>query len=451
MHSHHCALVFFGTVCSMSASQFSLLHQRRFAPFFTLLIAGAMNDNVFKFAFVVLATYHLHISWLPPAQANILISGLFILPFFLISATAGQLADRYSRHILIRRIKTLELLIVATGAIGLATLSPVILLLTTFCMGAQSALFGPIKYSYLPTVLHRQELTGGNALVESGTFLAILVGQILGGHLAGDSADGIYRVTLACFALAAAGRLAAQFVPQTPVADPQLHIDRNPLRATWHTMRLPWKNPTVFRSILGVSWLLFVGAFCITLFPVFARDVLYGESGAVLLLLTAFSVGIAIGSLTSGMLAGRKVADDSDESAIRTIWIFAGAALVSVFALDVYFAARSLPSYPLLRSADTVLNDPRNWRVLADLTLMSVGAGMYSVPLYALVQERSAEHERARIIAASNIYDALFVLASAASVAALFAIGATMPQMFAVLAAANACFVLAVLSPIHSG
>lgn len=434
----------------MSASRFSLLHQRRFAPFFTLLIAGAMNDNVFKFAFVVLVTYHLQVSWLPPEQANILISGLFILPFFLISATAGQLADRYSRHLLIRRIKTLELLIVAIGAVGLATLNPAILLLTTFCMGAQSALFGPIKYSYLPSVLQRQELTGGNALVESGTFLAILIGQIVGGHLAGDGANGIYHVTLACFALAAVGRLAAQFVPQTPTAAPQLHIDRNPLRATWHTMRLPRKTPTVFRAILGISWLLFVGAFCITLFPVFTRNILHGKSDAVLLLLTAFSVGIAVGSLTSGVLAGRKVADDSDESAIRTIWIFIGAALVSVFALDMYFAARDLPPYPQLRDAQTILNDPRNWRVLADLTMMSVGAGMYSVPLYALVQERSAEHERARIIAASNIYDALFVLASAVSVAALFATGTSMPQMFAVLAIANACFVLAILSPIRT-
>lgn len=440
----------------MKTTPFQLLAQRRFAPFFSLLIAGAMNDNVFKFAFVVLATYRLQVDWLPPAHANILISALFILPFFLISATAGQLADKYSKSAVVRWVKTLEIAIVCVGAVGLLTQNPIVLLLTTFCMGAQSALFGPVKYSYLPVVLHKQELVGGNALVEGGTFLAILIGQVVGGYLidldhsasGGLGSEGTYYVVATCFALAILGRVAAQFVPPTPAADPQLQIDLNPVRAIWTMMRLPWGNPIVFRSILGVSWLLFMGAFCITLFPVFAKEVLYGSSGVALLLLVAFSVGIAIGSLISGMVAAKHVSDDSVESGIKPIWVLVGAVILSIFALDLYFASRGLPVYEDLREVDAILADKRNWRVLFDLTLMSVGAGIYSVPLYALVQERSAEQERARIIAAGNIYDALFILASAISVAVLLTLGFSMPQMFAVLAVANICFVLLVLRPV---
>lgn len=436
----------------MKSSQFQLLSQRRFAPFYAVLIAGAMNDNVFKFAFIVLVTYRLQLDWLPPAQANVVIGGLFMLPFFFLSATAGQLADKLSKHVLVRYVKSLELLVVCIGAWGLLTHNPYVLLLTTFCMGAQSALFGPVKYSYLPAVLHKEELVGGNAMVEGGTFLAILLGQVVGGYLMDlpkeEALRAEWAVVLTCVGLAVLGRVAAQFVPAMQAADPTLRVRWNPLVQTWRAMQQPWPYTVVFRAILGVSWLLFVGAFCITVFPVFAKDVLYGEPDVVLLLLVAFSVGIAIGSALCGKLAVRHVADDSAQSAIKTQWVFVGAAVVSIFAIDLGVASADLPQYTALRDAGAVLDQSSNWRILVDLLLMSVGAGLYSVPLYALVQERSPKDRIARMIAAGNIYDALFVLASAVSVAALLATGLSLPSLFIVLGVANAVFVALVLFPV---
>ncbi|WP_287951599.1 MFS transporter [Diaphorobacter sp.] len=409
-------------------NQFALLRQRRFAPFFWTQFAGAANDNLFKFAFTVMVTYQLSVSWMPPALAGLVIGALFILPFLLFSATAGQLTDKYEKTRIIRFVKNLEVAIMLVAAAGFIAGSAAVLLACVFLMGLHSTLFGPVKFAYLPQALSERELTGGNGMVEMGTFVAILLGNVAGGLLVALPGIGHTTVALACLALALLGRLVAQFIPPAPATDPGLTVNWNPVSETWRNLKLAHGNTVVFRSLLGISWMWFFGAVFLSQFPSFAKDVLHGNEQVASLLLVVFSVGIGIGSLLCEVLSRRHV-----EIGLVPL----GAIGMSVFAIDLYFASRALPPSEVLTLA-AFAAQPAHWRVMADLLLLSLFAGLYSVPMYALIQMRSQPTHRARIIAANNILNALFMIASAVLAGALLSAGFTVPQIFLFTGIANA-------------
>ena len=282
-------------------NQFALLGQRRFAPFFWTQFLGAGNDNLFKFAFTVLITYQLQVAWLPPTLAGLVIGALFILPFLLFSATSGQLADKFEKARLIRFVKWLEIAVMALAAWGFVRADVVVLLACVFLMGLHSTLFGPVKFAYLPQHLNERELTGGNGMVEMGTFVAILLGNVAGGLLI-SLPGGAKVVAVACIAVAVLGRLTAQAVPTSPSTDPGLVINWNPVSETWRNLKLAHGNLVVFRSLLGISWMWFFGAAFLAQFPAFAKEVLHGDEQVASLLLVVFSVGIGIGSLLCEIL-----------------------------------------------------------------------------------------------------------------------------------------------------
>jgi 1-acyl-sn-glycerol-3-phosphate acyltransferase len=415
-------------------NQFALLRQRRFAPFFWTQFSGAANDNLFKFAFTVLVTYQLQVSWMPPAMAGLVIGALFILPYLLFSATSGQIADKVEKTKIIRLVKNLEIAIMALAAWAFLESHVPVLLACTFLMGLHSTLFGPVKFAYLPQALSERELTGGNGMVEMGTFVAILLGNIAGGLLIATPDIGRMQVAVACIAVALAGRAAAQCIPAAPATDPGLKINWNPVSETWRNLKMAHGNIVVFRSLLGISWMWFFGAVFLSQFPSLARDVLHGNEQVASFLLVVFSIGIATGSLLCEALSGRHV-----EIGLVPL----GAIGMTVFAVDLYFASHALPPAEMLALGE-FLSRPYHWRVLADLALLSLFAGLYSVPMYALIQLRAQPTHRARIIAANNILNALFMIASAVIAGALLKAGFTIPQIFLFVGIANAVVALTI-------
>ncbi|MEQ1685668.1 MAG: MFS transporter [Burkholderiaceae bacterium] len=409
-------------------NQFALLKQRRFAPFFWTQFLGAGNDNLFKFAFTVMITYQLQVSWLPANLAGLVIGALFILPFLLFSATAGQATDKYDKTRVIRFVKNLEIAIMLIAAWGFWSSDVIVLLACVFLMGLHSTIFGPVKFAYLPQHLSERELTGGNGMVEMGTFVAILLGQVAGGLLVAIPDVGRHYVAIGCVLVALIGRATAQGVPASPSSDPSLRINWNPVTETWRNLKLARENIVVFRSLLGISWMWFFGAVFLSLFPAFAKEVLHGNEQVASLLLVVFSIGIGTGSLLCEMLSKRHV-----EIGLVPM----GAIGMSVFAIDLYFASRGLaPSAGYTLS--TFLASPAHWRVMADLALLSLFAGLYSVPMYALIQLRSQPSHRARIIAANNILNALFMIVSSLGVGALLSANFTIPQVFLITGLLNA-------------
>jgi 1-acyl-sn-glycerol-3-phosphate acyltransferase len=409
-------------------NQFALLRQRRFAPFFWTQFSGAANDNLFKFAFTVMVTYQLQLDWLSPKMAGLVIGALFILPFLLFSATSGQLTDKFDKTFMIRLVKNLEIGIMALAAVGFWAANVPVLLACTFLMGLHSTLFGPVKYAYLPQVLNERELTGGNGMVEMGTFVAILLGNVAGGLLIAIPQVGRHDVAIACLLLALVGRGVAQFIPAAPATDPGLKINWNPVSETWRNLKLAHGNRVVFRSLLGISWMWFFGAVFLSQFPSFAKEVLHGNEQVASLLLVVFSTGIGVGSLLCEVLSRRHV-----EIGLVPL----GAIGMSVFAIDLYFASRGLPPAVKL-TLGQFLAAPAHWRVMIDLALLSLFAGLYSVPMYALIQLRSQPTHRARIIAANNILNALFMIASAVIAGALLKSGVSIPRIFLLVGIANA-------------
>lgn len=410
------------------SSQFALLTQRRFAPFFWVQFLGAGNDNVFKFAFTVLVTYQLQVNWLPPSLAGLVIGALFIAPYLLFSATSGQLADKYPKEVLIRFVKSLEIAIMALAGWGFVQHNVPLLLGCVFLMGLHSTLFGPVKFAYLPQHLNEREITGGNGMVEMGTFVAILLGNVAGGLLIAVPDTGAMYVAAACVGLALLGRALAQWVPTSPATDPSLRINWNPFTETWRNLQLAHGNLVVFRSLLGISWMWFFGAVFLSQFPSFARDVLHGNEQVASLLLVVFSVGIGVGALLCELLSHRHV-----EIGLVPM----GAIGMTVFAVDLYLATQGLPPTHAFTLA-SFLAEPTHWRVLGDLTLLSMCTGIYSVPMYALIQMRSQPTHRARIIAANNILNALFMIASSVLAGALLHAGFSIGQLFLLMGLANA-------------
>ena len=419
----------------MSAgSQFELLRQRRFAPLFWVQFLGAANDNVLKFAFTLLATYAAA-TWggVDPKLAGFLIGGLFIAPFMLFSATSGQLADRLEKSFFIRRVKEAEIAIMVIAAVGFVLHWPVLLYLTIFLLGLQATVFGPVKYSYLPQHLDTHEITGGNGLVEMGTFVAILLGTIAGGVLINQfGAHGAAAAAVVVLVIAVLGRVAAQFVPLSPAADPALRINWNPLTETRANLKIAHTSPAVFNSILGISWLWFFGSIFLTSFTPYARENLGGDEGVVTFLLAVFSVGIGLGSLLTERLSGRKV-----EIGLVPL----GSIGMTVFAVDLYFASRGFAPMRDGTLAD-FLRHAGTWRIVFDLAALSFFGGLYSVPLYALIQSRAEPTHVARIVAANNILNAVFMVVASLMAGALLSAGLSIPQMFLVTGILNAVVAL---------
>ena len=406
---------------------------RRFAPFFWTQFLGAFNDNVFKNALMLMVAFGAGQQLAVSSDVVInLAAGLFILPFFLFSATAGQIADKMEKSRLIRRIKALEIVIMACAGIAFAFGSTVFLLGLLFLMGTQSAFFGPVKYSLMPEHLRPEEVVGGNALVEMGTFIAILLGT-LGGGLLIHRPQGPQIIGVVLVGVALVGWLASRMIPATVIQAPDLSIRWNLIRETWRTINQARRQRSVFLSILGISWFWLLGAAYLTQLPNFTKTVLTGDESVVTLLLTLFSIGVGLGSLLCERLSDKKV-----ELGLVPL----GSLGLSLFGLDLFWAAR-FPASRELMSLSQFMAADGSLRVLFDIVMIGAFGGLYIVPLFAMLQTRTAPKERARMIAANNIVNALFmVLASVAGAVLIGLAGVAIPVFFLLLALANAAVAL---------
>src|SRR3989454_5042409 len=412
-----------------SRNQFELLRQRRFAPFFCTQFLGAANDNVFKNAFVVYVAFSA--AALTSVDAGMivnLIGAVFIVPFMLFSASAGQLADKYEKSALIRWIKLFEIAIMVIGLVGFWRRSVVLLFVALALLGVHSTVFGPVKYAILPQTLAVEELVGGNGLVEMGTFVAILIGTIAGGLVVAIKPDGPLLAGGLAIAIAVAGWLVSRAIPPTPAPAPDLAINWNPFTETWKNLRFAQQEIVVWRSMLGISWFWFYGAVYLAQLPEFTRSVLGGDAHVFTFLLAMFSVGIGVGSLLCERMSGRR---------IELGLVPFGSIGLTLFALDLWLATRHM-STEAQGGLYAFLSSPQQWRVVADILLLGMFGGFYIVPLYALIQERSAPSHRSRIIAANNILNALFIVASAGVAIGLLKAGLTIPELFLVVGLLNA-------------
>ncbi|MFV3285458.1 MFS transporter [Pseudomonas sp. NY15356] len=409
-------------------SQFTLLGKRRFLPFFITQSLGAFNDNLFKQSLILAILYKLSLEGDRSIWVN-LCALLFILPFFLFSALAGQFGEKFAKDALIRVIKLAEIVIMAIGATGFVTGHLPLMLLALFAMGTHSALFGPVKYSILPQALHEEELVGGNGLVEMGTFLAILAGTIGAGVMM-SSTHYATVVATGVVATAVLGYLASRWIPRAAAAAPQMKLDWNILKQSWATLRLGLgQTPAVSRSIVGNSWFWFVGAIYLTQIPAYAKDWLHGDETVVTLVLTLFSVGIALGSLLCERLSGRKV-----EIGLVPFGSFG----LTLFGLLWWWHSGDVPVGAVPHGWLALLGMGQAWWILLSIVGLGVFGGFYIVPLYALIQARTPEDQRARVIAANNILNALFMVVSAIATIVLLSLAElSIPQLFLVVSLLN--------------
>lgn len=414
-------------------SQFKLMTQRRFAPFFWAQFFGAFNDNVFKTALLTVLTFEA-LSWTTMDRGflNNLIPGLFILPFVLFSAIAGQLADKFEKSGLVRYIKLLEIAIMLMAAIGWMRHDLWLLIAAVAGMGLHSALFGPVKYAYLPQKLAPDELVGGNGLVEMGTFVGILLGEVLGAVLVLHKPWGIELVAGGTIAIACAGWLASRAIPLSPAPAPELKINWNLATETVRNIRYSKQNRPVFLSMLANSWFWFYGAIILAQFPLYAKDYLHGDHSIFVLLLTIFSLGIGTGSLLCERLSGHKV-----EIGLVPF----GAIGLSVFGFDLFLASISYTNTSLVDIAG-FLQQQGSVRILADCLLIGVFGGLYIVPLFALIQTRCDPQHMSRTIAGMNILNAVFMVVAALVAMVLLNMGLSIPQLFLVTAILNAIVAL---------
>lgn len=409
-------------------NQFELLKIRRFAPFFWTQFLGAFNDNVFKNALVIFIAFQATISATKSDTLINICQGLFILPFFLFSATAGQIADKYEKSHLIRYVKLLEIAIMILAAIAFFLQNVPLLIITLFLLGTQATFFGPVKYAILPQHLYDNELIGGNGLVEMGTFIAILVGTLFGGVAIALPHFGIATIAIVTIGLAILGWAVSRYIPTATAADPDLKISWNVFKQSWRNIQFARENRGVFLSILGNSWFWFFGMVFFAQITNYAKINLGGNEHIVTLLLIMFSVGIGIGSVLCEKLSGHKV---------EIGLIPFGSIGLTVFAVDLYFANKGVSSVHDM-GVQAFFSIAQHWRVLADLLLLGVFGGFYIVPLYAVIQQRSAAKHRSRIIAASNIINAFFMVISSVYAIVLLDIGLTIPQLFLLTAVLNA-------------
>ncbi len=413
----------------MAHNQFALLTQRRFLPFFLTQAFGAFNDNVYRQAIIGLLFY-LGVSDAQRTLYTNLAPALFILPYFLFSATAGQIAEKLEKHKLIRITTTMEIVIMSLAAVGFVTQNMTVLLVALFGTGLQSTLFGPVKYSILPSVLKPEELTGGNGLVEMGTSISILAGMIFGGlifTLAGS--HGPVVAATAIVVLAVTGNLVSRMIPRADAGEPGLKINWNPIPESINILRMTRRQPAVRNSVLGVSWFWFVGTVLTSQLPGYAENNLGGDATLYIFALALFSVGTGVGSMLCERLSARTV-----EIGLVPLGAFG----ISAFMLDLYFARPGAATASGLDVQAFIAQDGA-WRIMLDLVGIGVFAGFFVVPLFALIQNRSPKNELSRVIAGMNIQNAAFiVLAAVLGVVVQRFLHWSIPQVFLALAIANA-------------
>ncbi|MDH4048115.1 MAG: MFS transporter [Gammaproteobacteria bacterium] len=410
-------------------SQFRLLSQRRFAPFFATQFLGAFNDNVFRNGLIILITFQgVQIAGMSASELANVAGALFILPFFLFSATAGQLADKYEKSLLFRRIKLLEIALMLIAAFAFISKSYTTLLFVLFLMGCQSTLFGPVKYAYLPQQLATHELIGGNALVESGTYVAIILGLLVGGISVSVEIANQSLIALFLVAIAVCGYLASRSIPPTRAVDPGLRINWNSLTQTWQIVRFAREDRSVFLSIMGISWFWFFGSAITIQVPAYTLDILNGNEEITTILLVAFAVGVGIGALLCERLSDHR---------IELGLVPFGSIGLTAFAIDLYFSQPTM-NLMAVSTVGEFLSRSGSWRILLDLAMLGAFGGFYSVPLYALIQQRADRTHLSRIIAANNIINSFFMVVAAILALVLLNSGVSIPQFFLVLAALNA-------------
>lgn len=386
-------------------SQFALLGTKRFLPFFLTQFLGAFNDNVFKNALVVLLTFKIA-QW-TTMKAEVIASiapAIFLLPFFLFSATAGQLADKFNRDKIARLVKVFEMLIMLIVGLGFYLHSLVILFTALFMFGIHSAFFGPVKYAIIPQHLKKEELVGGNALIESGTFVAILLGTLVGALLAAKENGEIY-ITVFGFLFAFMGYMTSRFIPEAKAPVPDLKVNYNPLTETFNNISFSYKNKAVFFSILAISWFWLFGLTYLAEFPIYTKDVLHGKEEIISILLGIFTIGIGIGSLLCEKLSGHR---------LNMNLVVIGALGLSVFTFDFGYASHILMTENILKGDSLGIKElvihNEVLRVFFDLSMVGLFGGFYCVPLYTMMQEKSEETHRARMIACNNIVNSIFMV-----------------------------------------
>ncbi len=405
-------------------SQFGLMKEQRFRPFFFTQFLGAFNDNVFKTALITLATFQTAtLTQMSGAKLATILPGVFILPFFIFSATAGQIADKFEKSQIIRFVKVFEIGIMLFASAGFFLHNIWLLSMALFMMGMHSALFGPVKYSYLPQHLKENELIGGNGMLEMGSFVAILLGQVLGAWLANA---GSLAISLIVIGLAVLGYLNSRGVPHSPPSDASLRVNWNSVTGTWNNLKFAWSHQAIWITLIAISWFWFYGAVLLTQFPVFAKNVLHGDESVFILLLSIFSLGIGIGSLMCEKLAKGKV---------ELGLIMLGAIGMAIFGFDFAHNSAVFSAFAgMAYNYRTFLAGFLHYRLLADIALIGIFAGFYIVPLYTFIQASGLKSHQSRLIAANNILNSLFMVVSAGFSIWIFSLGFNIPQLFMVTA-----------------
>ena len=412
-----------------------LLKSRRFLPMFLTQFFGALNDNVYKQALLLVFTYGL----ISQQSANVstlnnLAALLFILPYFIFSATAGQLADKYERAQLVRAIKLLEIIIMLIATVGFLLGSLWLLLTALFLMGVQSTFFGPIKYAILPEALKPHELMSGNAIFQSGTSIAILLGMILGGAVISVSAGNLVWISLTVVIIALIGYASSRFVLTQRVTAPDIQIDWNFFRTSFQTLKYAKSLPMIFLILLGNSWYWFYGATYLTQIPQLTQQNLHASENVVSFLLTLFSVGIGVGSLLCRKIGGTEVN-------IKMVPI--GAVGLTIFAFYLAGALAFVPEKTgaLLGLSEVFQQGWSYYHVMCAVTLLGISGGFYIVPLYAMMQAYSPRSHRARVVAANNILNAIFMVSSAIfSILILSILKIDLKILFSITAVLSAVF-----------
>jgi 1-acyl-sn-glycerol-3-phosphate acyltransferase len=413
-------------------SQFTLLGKRRFAPFFWTQALGAFNDNVFRNALVMLVAFQMGLDDHTVSLYTNLAPALFIIPFFLFSATAGQLAEKFEKTRIVRYVKLFEIAAMTLAAVGFCTHNTALLLVVLFLMGMHSTTFGPIKYAILPQALQPGELVGGNGLIEMGTQLAVLIGLIAGSALMQIPRLGPVLAGTVTITVALVGYLASRRIPAAPATAPELKFNWNPFTETARVLRITKQDRGVFNAVLGISWFWFFGTVLVAQLPSYTKLNLGGNGSVNILGLTLFSIGTGIGSLLCEKMSGKRV-----EVGLVPLGAFG----LTAFGVDLFFARPGLaPTSGLDWLA--FLQAAGSWRIALDLTLIGVFAGFYVVPLFAFIQSRTPRDRLSRVIAGNNILNALFIVCAAGFGLGMGALGFGIPAIFLAIAILNALVAL---------
>ena len=409
-------------------NQFSLITQKRFGPFFFTQFLGAFNDNIFRNGLIILLTFKgVEVLGLNASQIANVAGALFILPYFLFSAVAGQLADREEKSDLIKKIKLFEIILMLLATAALLTENYPYLLIILFLMGFQSSLFGPAKYAYIPQKLAKNELIGGNALVESGTYIAIILGLVVGGVAVSIGKDNDYPLALMLLSMAIIGYLFSKKIPTTEPTDPNLKINWNILSEIKKIIGFSRKEKDIFIFIIGISWFWFYGSVITLQIPAFTINILNGNENLTTLLLATFAIGIGIGSL-----ACEKLSKNTIELGIIPI----GAIGLSLFTFDLFLFSNDVSmDHPI--TVKNFVGDTNNWRLIFDLTMIGASGGIFSVPFYAAIQDRANPKYLSRIIAANNIINAIFMVSASILAITFLSIGFSIPEFFILISLMN--------------